>query len=139
MDWSQVSRSTWIAIGGTVAALIGTILIDWWSYSIGPITVSASAWDISGLGKLALLGSLVMLAAVVLMLLPNPPELGIPVPKVLLGASAFTAVMALLFLILHLSHSSFGDWLTIVGGAVAAYGAYEMGARIAMPSRPASS
>jgi hypothetical protein len=121
-----------------LAALIGTLLIDWWSVSIGPISVSAGAWDISGLGKLALLGSLVMLGAVVLMLIPNPPDLGVSVPMVLLGASGFTAVMALLFLVLHLSHSSFGDWLTIAGGAVASYGAYEMGGRLAMPSRTSS-
>jgi hypothetical protein len=128
----------WIVIGGTVGALLGTLILDWWSITIsaGPLSVSgsASAWDISAFGKLAVLGSLVMLAGVVLMFLPNPPELPLPLPMALLVVSLFTGAMALLFFVMHISRSDFGNWLTIVSGAVAAYGAYEMGGRLSMPS-----
>jgi hypothetical protein len=139
MDMSNVTRSMWIVIGGTVGALLGTLILDWWKITIdvgplGSVSGSASAWDISAFGKLAVLGSLLLLAGVVLMFVPNPPELPVPLPMATLIVAAFTAVMALLFFLMHISRSDFGNWLTIVSGAVAAYGAYEMGGRFSMSS-----
>jgi hypothetical protein len=131
MDMSKVTRSMWIVIGGTVATLIGTLLLPWYSIFIFDI----SAWDSGTLGKLAVLGSLVMLAGVVLMLIPNPPELPVPLPMAMLAVSVFTALMVVLkFIDIH-SHTSTGLWLSLVGALVAAYGAYEMGGRLAMPTR----
>jgi len=90
-------------------------------------------------GKLAVLGSLVMLAGVVLLFLPNPPELPVPLPMLLLAASGFTALMAVFKFIDHHSGTSIGLWLTLIGGIVAAYGAYEMGGRINIPTTTSES
>lgn len=139
MDWSKVSRSTWIVTGGTVAAVIGTLLLAWYSFSLGPLSIDVSAWDTGVVGKLAVLGSLVMLAGVVLLFLPNPPELPLPLPMLLLAASGFTALMAVFKFIDHHSNTSTGLWLTVIGGIVAAYGAYEMGGRINIPTTTSQS
>ena len=143
MDWSQVSRSQWMVVGGTVCAVIGTLILDWYSFSVtfpglGTISRGFNAWDVNALGKLAVLGSLVMLAGAVLLFIPNTPELPIPLPMAILGASAFTAVMVVLEFIDHHSGTSIGLWLTLVASIVSAYGAYAMGGRLAMPSRTTS-
>ena len=81
MDWSKVSRSQWMVTGGTAAAVIGTLLLAWYSFSLGPLgSIDVSAWDTNFIGKLAVLGSLVMLAGAVLLFVPNPPELPVPLP-----------------------------------------------------------
>ena len=140
MDTSKITRSMWIAIGGTAATLIGTLFLDWYSGYIGPIAVGVGAWDVSGgFGKLAVLGSLVMLAALALLLMPAPPALPMTPAVLLLGASAFTALMVVLEFIDHHSHTAFGFWLTLIASLVAAYGAFELGGRLAMPSRSTSS
>ncbi len=143
MDWSQVPRSQWMVAGGTICALIGTLILDWYSFSvtfpvIGTISKGFNAWDVNAIGKLAVLGSLVMLAGAVLLFIPNPPELPFSLPMGILAASAFTAVMVVLEFIDHHSGTSIGLWLTLVAAIVAAYGAYEMGGRLAMPSRTSS-
>jgi hypothetical protein len=147
MDWSKVTRSQWFVVGGTAATVIGTLLLDWYhltvSVNLGPLgTVSRSggisAWDTGVVGKLAVLGALAMLAGVVLMFLPNPPELPVPLPMAMLVVSAFTALMAVFkFIDVH-QHTYIGMYLTLIGGIIAAYGAYEMGGRFAMPSTSSS-
>jgi len=137
MDMSNVTRSMWIVIGGTVATLLGTLLLDWYSVTItfGPISrsVGAGAWDTGTIGKLAVLGSLVMLVGVVLLFVPNV-DLPFPLPMALLAVSAFTALMVVLkFIDIH-SDTALGLWLSLVGALVAAYGAYEMGGRFSMSS-----
>ena len=82
MDMSNVSRSMWIVVGGTIVTLIGTLLLDWYSISrsvtvggFGQIRARApaSAHGTPGsIGKLAVLGSLVMLAGVILLVHPQP-------------------------------------------------------------------
>ena len=145
MDWSQVSRSQWMVVGGTVCTLIGTLILDWYSFSItlpepiGTLSHGFNAWDVNAIGKLAVLGSLVMLAVAVLMFIPNPPQLPFSLPMAMLAASAFTAVMVVLEFIDHHSGTSIGLWLTLVASIVSAYGAFEMGGRIAMPSSSSSS
>jgi hypothetical protein len=134
MDWSQVSRSQWIYVGGTAAALIGALFLDWYSISVGPFSASVGAWDANTIGKLAVLGSLVMLAGAVLLFLPNAVQLPIPLPQALLVASAFTALMVIFEFIDHHSHTALGLWLTLIGGLVAAYGAFEMGGRVRVPT-----
>jgi hypothetical protein len=57
----------------------------------------------------------------------------------MLVASAFTALMVIFEFIDHHSHTAIGLWLTLVASLVAAYGAYAMGGRFAMPSRSSSS
>ena len=75
MDMSKVTRSMWIVVGGTIVTLLGTLLLDWYSFSASvdvglgnkfSVSASASAWDTGSVGKLAVLGSLVMLVGVVL-------------------------------------------------------------------------
>jgi len=138
MDWSKVSRSQWFVAGGTVAAVLGALIFDWYSISIGPFSASVSAWDVNAIGKLAVLGSLVMLAGAVLLFVPNPPQLPVPLPMALLAAAGFTALMVVIEFIDHHSHTAFGLWLTLIGGLVAAYGAYEMGGRISVPTSSSS-
>lgn len=133
MDTSKITRSMWIAIGGTAATLIGTLFLDWYSITVGPFTASIGAWDVNGLGKLAVLGSLVMLAALALLFMPAPPALPMTPAVLLLGASAFTALMVVLEFIDHHSHTALGLWLSLVGAIVAAYGAVEMGGRLSVP------
>jgi hypothetical protein len=134
MDMSKITRSMWIVIGGTVVTLVGTLLLPWYSASFGPISIDISAWDTGAIGKLAVLGSLVMLAGAILMFIPNPPELPIPLPMAMLAVSAFTALMVVLkFLDVH-SDTALGLWVSLVGSLAAAYGAYEMGGRLSMPS-----
>ena len=137
MDMTKVTRSMWIVIGGTVVTLIGTLFLDWYSVSVsfGQFHASASvgAWDTGSIGKLAVLGSLVMLVGVVLLFVPTV-ELPFPLPMALLAASAFTALMVVLkFIDIH-SHTAIGLWLSLLGALVAAYGAYEMGGRFSMSS-----
>jgi hypothetical protein len=138
MDMSTVSRSVWIVVGGTIVTLLGTLLFDWYSASVGfgqfHVSVSVSAWDTGTVGKLAVLGSLVMLAGAVLMFIPNPPELPIPLPMAMLAVSAFTALMVVLKFIDHHGDTAIGIWMSLIGALVAAYGAYEMGGRLSMPS-----
>jgi hypothetical protein len=144
MDWSQVSRSQWIVVGGTVLTLIGTLFLDWYSITVslgglGSVSASTGAWDANGIGKLAVLGSLVMLVFAVLMFLPNRPDMPFSIPMGVLVASAFTALMVIFEFIDHHSHTAIGLWLTLIASLVAAYGAYSMGGRFAMPSRSSSS
>jgi hypothetical protein len=142
MDWSQVSRSQWMVVGGTIGAAIGTLFLDWYSITanIGLITVSASAsaWDVNALGKLAVLGSLLMIVGAVLLFVPNTVQLPVPLPMAILVVSSFTALMVVFEFIDHHSHTAIGLWLTLVAALVAAYGAFEMGGRFAMPSRTPS-
>ena len=146
MDMSKISRSTWIVVGGTVVTLLGTLILDWYSVNesvtlgASKFTVSGSlsAWDTGSIGKLAVLGSLVMLAGVVLLFVPNPPELPFPVPMALLVVCAFTALMVVIKFLDHHSDTAIGMWLSLIGALVAAYGAYEMGGRFSMPSSSSS-
>jgi hypothetical protein len=143
MDWSQVSRSQWMVVAGTVLALIGTLFLDWYSITVnlgplGSVSASASAWDTNFIGKLAVIGSLVMLAGAVLMFLPSPPQLPVPLPMAMLVASSFTALMVIFEFIDHHSHTAIGLWLTLIAALIAAYGAFEMGGRFAMPDRTPS-
>jgi hypothetical protein len=138
MDMSKISRSAWIVTGGTVVTLIGTLILDWYSvtFTFGPISrsVGAGAWDTGTIGKLAVLGSLVMLAGAVLMFIPNPPDLPVPLPMAMLAVSAFTALMVVLkFIDIH-SNTALGLWLSLIGALVASYGAYDMGGRFSMSS-----
>ena len=142
MDWSQVSRSQWIVVAGTVATLIGALFLDWYSITVslgalGHISASTGAWDANALGKLAVIGSLVMLAGVILMFIPNV-QLPIALSQALLVAAAFTALMVIFEFIDHHSHTAAGLWLTLIGSLVTAYGAYEMGGRISVPSGSSS-
>jgi hypothetical protein len=139
MDWSKVSRSQWMVVGGTILALIGTLFLDWYSFSatipgLGTFSQSVGAWDTNFIGKLAVLGSLAMLAGAVLLFVPNAPTLPVPLPMAILGASSFTALMVVFEFIDHHSNTAIGLWLTLVAALVAAYGAFEMGGRFAMPS-----
>ena len=142
MDMSNVTRSMWIVVGGTVVTLVGTLFLDWYSVTrsvtvagFGEISGSASfsAWDTGSVGKLAVLGSLVMLAGVVLLFVPSV-ELPFPLPMALLAASAFTALMVVLKFLDHHGDTALGIWLSLIGALVAAYGAYEMGGRFSMSS-----
>jgi hypothetical protein len=143
MDMSRIARSTWIVTGGTIVTLIGTLFLDWYSFSASvdvglgntfSVSASVGAWDTGSIGKLAVLGSVVMLAGVVLLFIPNPPDLPFPLPMAILVVSAFTALMVVLKFLDHHSDTAIGIWASLLGSLVAAYGAYEMGGRFSMSS-----
>jgi hypothetical protein len=52
----------------------------------------------------------------------------------MLVVSAFTALMVVLKFVDHHSDTAIGIWVSLIGALVAAYGAYEMGGRLSMPS-----
>jgi hypothetical protein len=135
MDMSKIGRNDWIMVGGTVVTFLGIVFFPWYSVSLGVLgSIDVSAWDTNAWGKLAWLGMLVMIAGVVLLLLPNPPELPVPAGTLVLGASVFTLVMVIIEFLDHHSHTGFGLWLTLIGSAVAAYGAFAAGHRVSMPT-----
>jgi MFS family permease len=135
MDLSKIGRNTWIMVGGTIGVFLGIVVFPWYSVSIGPFSSDLYAWDVNSWGKLAWLGMLVMIVGVVVLLLPNPPELPVPAGTVVLGASGFTAVMVVIEWLDHHSYTAFGLYLSLVGALVAAYGAFAAGHRVSMPTR----
>ncbi len=138
MDLSKIGRNDWIMVGGTIGTFLGIVLFPWYSISIGPFSSSVYAWDVNIWGKLAWLGMLVMIAGVVLMFLPNPPDLPVPAGTLVLGASVFTAVMVVIEFLDHHSYTSFGIYLTLIASIVAAYGAFAAGHRVSMPTSTGS-
>jgi hypothetical protein len=101
---------------------------------VGPFSASANAWDVNAGGKLAWLAMLVMIAALVLKFLPNPPELPVSADVILLGGAVVVLVMAVIDFLLHTSHPGWGLYVSIVGSILAAYGAFASGARLSMPT-----
>ena len=82
-----------------------------------------------------MLGSLVMLAGVVLMFVPNPPELPFPLPMAMLVAARSRPLMVVLEFLDHHSDTATRHLGSRCSAAlVAAYGAYEMGGRFSMSS-----
>ncbi len=139
MDLSKIGRNEWLAIGGTVGVFLGIVVFPWYSASFGPISIDLYAWDVNIWGKLAFLGMLVMIALVVVQFMPNPPSLPVPLPMAMLAASAFTALMVVIEFLDHHSSTGIGLWLTLVAALVAAFGAFSMGGRLAMPKRDSAS
>jgi hypothetical protein len=72
------------------------------------------------------------------MFIPNTLQLPLPLPQAVLIAAAFTALMVIFEFIDHHSHTAAGLWLTLIGSLVTAYGAFEMGGRISVPSGSSS-
>jgi len=134
MDMSKIGRNEWFAIGGTVLVVIGVIFAPWYTYSVGPFSASANAWDVNAGGKLAWLAMLVMIAALVIKFLPNPPELPVSADVILLGGAVVVLVMAVIDFLMHTSHPGWGLYASIVGSILAAYGAFASGARLSMPT-----
>jgi hypothetical protein len=134
MDLSKMNRSQWMVAGGTLGALLGTLIFPWYSISAGPFSVDVSAWDSGILGKLALIGMLLMVAGVVVTVMGRESDIPVPLPMAMLCLGVFVAVMPILKWIDVSSYTAFGLYLTIVSGAVAAYGAFEMGGRLRMPT-----
>ncbi len=135
MDVSELSRGHWLVVGGTVGVLVGTLLFPWYSVSLGPLgSIDVSAWDFGILGKLAVLGMLLMIAGCVMFALNMTDQLPVPLPMAMLGLGGFEALMAIFKWIDEHNYTSFGLYLTIDAGVVAADGAYELGGRINMPA-----
>ncbi len=131
MDFSRFGRAHWLMLGGTLAVLLGTLLLDWWSVDLGPIgDIGGSAWDTGTLGKLAVLAALLMLGGAILLLMDRadiPLTALVPIAMLVLGA--FVALMALIKVVDRPDgvDPALGLWLSLIGGLVAAYGGYEAG------------
>jgi hypothetical protein len=134
MDLSKIGRDTWLMVGGTIGVFLGIVVFPWYSVTVGPFSADVYAWDVNAWGKLAWLGMLVMIAGVVVLLLPNPPELPVGAGSMVLGASGFTAVMVVIEWLDHHSYTSFGLYLSLIAALVAAYGAFAAGHRVSMPT-----
>ena len=119
MDISNLKRGHWLVVGGAVVTLISVLFFSWYSVSIGPISVSVSAWDTGALGKLAVLGALLLAAVAVAIVLDMHAQVPFSLAAAALGLGAFVFLMAILkFIDVH-SHTSYGLWLTVIASAVA--------------------
>jgi hypothetical protein len=135
VDVSKLSRGHWLVVGGTVGVLVGTLLLPWYSVSLGPLgSIDVSAWDSGILGKLAVLGMLLMIGGCIMFALNMTDQLPVPLPMAMLGLGAFEALMVVLKWIDVHDATAFGLYLTLIGGLVAAYGAFELGGRLNMPA-----
>jgi hypothetical protein len=129
-----MTRGHWLVVAGTIGALVGTLFLSWYSVSVGPFSADVSAWDTGVLGKLAVIGMLLMVAGVVVVALGMESQVPVPIPQGMLVLGVFVALMAVFKWIDVHQDTALGLYLTIVSGAVAAYGAYELGgAGMAMP------
>ena len=85
-----------------------------------------SAWDTGALGKLAVLGALLLGATAVAIVMNLQEQVPFPLATAALALGAFVFLMAILkFIDVH-SYTSFGLWLTVIASAVATYGGYEL-------------
>ncbi len=126
MDVSKLNRGHWLVVGGAAVTLISVLFFSWYSFSFGPISVSVSAWDTGTVGKLAVLGALLLAAVAVAIVLDMHSQVPFSLAAAALGLGAFVFLMAILkFIDVH-SHTSFGLWLTVIASAVATYGGYEL-------------
>jgi hypothetical protein len=138
VDLSNLSRGHWLVLGGTVGTLIGTLFLPWYSVSVGPFSVDVSAWDTGVLGKLAVLAMLLMVAGCVVFALGMTDQLPVPLPMAMLGLGVFEALMPILKWIDVHTATALGLYLTLIAGLVAAYGAFELGGRIHVPTSTSS-
>jgi hypothetical protein len=134
VDLSKLSRGHWLVLGGTLGALFGTLIFPWYSASGFGVSIDVSAWSSGNLGKLAVLAMLLMVAGCIAYALNMADQLPLPLPMAMLGLGVFEALMPILKWIDVNNYTAFGLYLTIVAGIVAAYGAYELGGRINVPS-----
>ncbi len=126
METSHLKRGHWLVVGGAAVTLISVLFFSWYSVSVGPISVSISAWDTGALGKLAVLGALLLAATAVAIVMNLQEQVPFSLATAALGLGAFVFLMTILkFIDVH-SYTSFGLWLTMIASAVATYGGYEL-------------
>lgn len=135
MDFSRFKTPDWLVIGGGLAVLIGGFL-DW--FSIEGVS-GGNAFDFFLTGTVPWI--LIVGAAVITLLLAGGviKAGGAPWRLIVLGATALGALLLLIRLIMGADLSDFGDlggtpdigldrafglWLTVLGGIVAAVGAF---------------
>jgi hypothetical protein len=127
MEVSHLNRSHWIVVGGAAVTLISVLFFSWYSITIGPFSASVSAWDTGVIGKLAVIGALLLAAVAVAIVLNAQENIPVSLPMAALVLALFVALMVIFkFIDIH-SHTAFGMWLTLIASLVAAYGAYELG------------
>ena len=135
METSHLKRGHWLVVGGAVVTLISVLFFSWYSIAVGPISVSVSAWDTGALGKLAVLGALLLAATAVAIVMNLQEQVPFPLATAALALGAFVFLMAILkFIDVH-SYTSFGLWLTVIASAVATYGGYELEGHTAFARR----
>src|SRR4051794_5269268 len=126
MDVSHLKRGHWLVVGGAAVTLIAVLFFSWYEVSVGPFSASISAWDTGSVGKLAVLGSLLLAAAAVAIVLKAQEQIPFPLSTAALVLGAFVFLMVILkFIDVH-SHTAFGMYVTLIASAVAAYGGYEL-------------
>ena len=127
VDISKLGRGHWLVVGGALVTLISVLFFSWYSISVGLFSASVSAWDTGSIGKLAVLGALVLAAVAIAIVLDMQSTVPFSLSSAALLAGGFVALMTVIkFLDVH-SHTSFGLWLTLIASLVAAYGGYELG------------
>lgn len=126
-DASSVTRSTWLAGGGSVVLLLSTFFA-WGKFSAGPLSISISGWDTGSLGKLVFFSSLIAILLVVV------DHMNVDVSQMPIRISLALAIVAgagLVFVILRFLFMpdglsrAWGLYLAIIAAAVAAYGAWQ--------------
>jgi hypothetical protein len=128
-----MTPSVWLVIAGGAGALVGTLLLPWYSYPLIGTSYDLSAWH-SSLGKLATAGALVLAAgAVVVLMGHNLPARWL---AGLLAVGVGVAGAALAKRIDLGAGAALGLYLTIAAGPVSALGAYGLGAGLGVPGEP---
>jgi hypothetical protein len=128
MDLSKLSRGDRIIAIAGVLLVIDLLFLPWYSFSFGPITVTANG--LSGpnsfLGFLAFIVTIAMVAQIIVAKFTTAklPDLPMPWPRVHMIGGYTVAGLLLLKLVLHISILGFGSFLAIVLAAGVAFGGY---------------
>lgn len=121
MNSSPISRDDWILGGVALLLVIDLLFLPWFSYSLGPFSLSLTATDgpdgwLGVLGVLAALALIVDLAVERLSPQTTVPSIGGSRTQTRLALAAATALfVALKFLFhIHFSLFGFGFWAAVV-------------------------
>jgi hypothetical protein len=115
-------------IAGAAGGLLGTLILPWYSYPLIVGSLDVSAWHSSSFGQIALIGALALAAGAVAVVLGH--ELPATVLVGLLCVGLVVAAVTVARLSDVRVGVTFGPYVTIVSGVVAALGAYGMGAQV---------
>jgi len=126
-DVGSIGRDTWIAGAGALALFLGPFF-SWYSFSLGPVSISISGWDETFLAKLCVLAGLAALILIVMDVLEKPlPQLPLSKAEALLALGAIGVVLMVIKLLDFLFtfpssvDLSFGFFLTLIGAGALAW------------------
>ncbi len=121
-DPSTVSRSTWIAAGGSLVLFI-SVFFSWYSYA----GFSFDGWGHVDTAKIVALLALISLAALVIELFVSNVTLPLPASLIVIAAGGLSVLLVMLKIVdkpdSHLS-LAWGIFVSLIAAAVTTYGGY---------------